>query len=722
MEIENKLAKILSEKLNIKIDIVIKVIEVIDNGSTIPFIARYRKELTGGLTDEELRNFDSLLKQTRNLLKRKEEVINILEELGVITDKIKEDIEKANTLIQVEDIYRPYKAKKKTKASVAKELGLENLAKYIFSGKYTEKEIIKEAEKYMTDKVLNVNEAINYAKDIIAENISDMPEIRTKLKDEFLNFGMFISKKNEKIEDEKEIYKMYYDFTQKIKDIPSHRILACNRGEKEKILKIKLEIDKDAEEIIYKYLKIDNFKEKEILKSVIKDSYTRLIFPSIEREIRNILTEKADEEAINIFGKNLKQLLLTPAFPNINILGYDPGFRTGSKLAAIDGSGKLLETNVIYPVDPKNEIEKSTKILKDIIIRNNIKIISLGNGTASRESEKFICSVIKDMPDVKYIITSEAGASVYSASKLGTEEFPDLDVSYRGAVSIARRVNDPMAEYVKIEPKALGIGQYQHDVNQKMLEEKLSGITMDTVNYVGVDLNTATFSLLSYVSGISKNVAKNIVQFREKNGKFNERIELKKVSGIGEKSFEESAGFLRIYGGKNAFEVTGIHPETYNEAEYILKYIGYNKEDILNEKILPEISNKLGKINTSEISNKLKIGIPTVTDIINEIRKTGRDIREEAPKPILKSDVLTYEDVKIGEILKGTVRNITAFGVFVDIGIKNDGLLHISEISNKYIKDISNILSVGDIVNVKIIEKNDNTKQVKLSMKELNNI
>lgn len=717
-EIEKDILKQISSELNIRDKQAEAVINLLNEGNTIPFIARYRKEQTGSMSDELLREFDERLAYLRNINKRKIEVKRLIAEQGKLTEQIEKDLEKAKTLTEVEDIYRPYKKKRKTRASEAKRKGLEALSEYIFSQKYCKEEILKKAEEFFNDEVKTTEEALQGALDIIAENISDNPKIRKMLKQVFWKLGFLDISRNEKVEDEKELYKMYYDFKENIKHIPSHRILASNRGEKEKILKISLELPEDeAEQIIYKQVIKESSKCKELMKEVSDDSYSRLIKPSIEREIRAELKEKADKDAINIFSNNLKQLILAPPFKDVNILGFDPAYRTGCKLASIDSTGKLLGYDTIFPTPPQNRIEESRKILENFIQKYNINIIAIGNGTASRESEKFVADTIKGMKDVSYIIVNEAGASVYSASKIGTEEFPDINVSIRGAISIARRVLDPMAELVKIDPKSIGVGQYQHDVDQKNLQENLNNVLEDAVNSVGVDLNTATFSLLEYVAGLSKRTAKNIVKFRDKEGKIESREELKKVSGIGEVSFNQSAGFLRIYDGKNPLEETGIHPESYEVAENVLKEIGYKLEDLKDEKLLSMINIKLGIIDTEKTAKKLKIGEPTLIDIILELKKPGRDIRDEAPKPVLRQDILTIDDIMIGTILKGTVRNITAFGAFVDIGVDDDGLVHISQMSDKFVKEPNEIVSVGDIVTVKVIDKDEKTGKIGLSMK-----
>ena len=712
--------KIISEELNIRENQTQKTIELIDEGNTIPFIARYRKEVTGGLSDEVLRDLNDRLTYLRNLEKRKEEVKTSIENQGKLTDEIIQSLEKARVLTEVEDIYRPYKQKKKTRATVAKAKGLEPLARIILEQK-EEKLIDEIAKQYITEEVQTVEEAIQGAKDIIAEEISDNPEIRKQIKKIYYREGV-VKTKNQKEEDS--TYRMYYDYSEKVSTIPSHRILAINRGEKEEFLKVTLEKPEEKIILIISKMVIKNNNFEYILKDTIEDSFKRLIEPSLDREIRTDLTEKADRQAIEVFGKNAKQLLLGAPLKGLTVLGFDPAYRTGCKLAVIDETGKVLDTGVIYPTEPQNDIEGAEKELIRLIVKDNINMIAIGNGTASRESEQFVANVLKKVKstlnkDVYYTIVSEAGASVYSASKLATEEYPDLNVSIRGAISIARRLQDPLAEFVKIDPKAIGIGQYQHDVDQKMLSESLSGVVEDAVNSVGVDVNTATASLLSYVAGINKTVAKNIVKYRDENGKIKERKELLKVPKLGNVAYEQCAGFIRVLDGKNPLEITAVHPESYEATEKLLKIIGYKKEDLIQKEKLNKIKDSLSKINISKLAQELQVGELTLADIIKELSKPGRDPREDMPKPILRNDVLKFEDLQDEMILTGTVRNITDFGAFVDVGVKHDGLVHISELSDKFVKKPSDVVSIGDVVKVRVIGIDKENQKVKLSMKDI---
>ena len=726
---------IIAQELNIKESQVEAAVKLIDEGNTIPFIARYRKEVTGGLSDEILRDLGERLNYLRNLEKRKEEVTKSIDEQGKLTQEIVVSLENAQTLAEVEDIYRPYKPKKKTRATVAKAKGLEPLANIIWEQKETTP-IEEIAEKFVTnvdnvesednleDKskiVADINEAIAGALDIIAENISDNSDYRKKIKGICYREALINVKATK--EEEKSSYDMYYDFNESIKKLPSHRILAINRGEKEEFLKVK--IDKPEEKII-NLMQRDIIKGhtqfEEYLQNTILDSWKRLIEPSIDREIRSDLTEKAEEKAIKVFGKNAKQLLLGAPIKNLTVIGFDPAYRTGCKIAVIDETGKVLDTTTIYPTEPQNDVENSAKTLLNLINKYDVNMFAIGNGTASRESEIFVADVIKRAKEqlnkeVHYAIVSEAGASVYSASKLATEEYPDINVSLRGAISIARRLQDPLAELVKIDPKSIGVGQYQHDVDQKKLSESLTGVVEDAVNKVGVDVNTATPSLLQYISGINKTIANNIVKYRDENGKIKERKELLKVPKLGKAAFEQCAGFIRVFDGKNPLEVTAVHPESYEIAEKLLNKIGYTKEELTNKDKLNEIRAKLSEIKLQETAKELEVGEMTLKDIIEELSKPGRDPREEMPKPVLREDVLKFEDLREGQILTGTVRNVTDFGAFVDVGVKHDGLVHISELSNSFVKNPSDVVSVGDIVKVKVIGIDMERQKVKLSMK-----
>lgn len=713
-----KIEQIIAEELNIKVQQVENTIKLIDEGNTIPFIARYRKEVTGGLSDEVLRTFGERLNYLRNLEKRKEEVTNSIEEQGKLTEEIVKDLENAITLAEVEDIYRPYKQKKKTRATVAKAKGLEPLAEIILAQEET-KNLQEIAAEYISEEkeVKTVEEAIQGALDIIAEMISDNPEYRKLIKQIIYSKG--IIKTTATKPEEKSAYEMYYDYSENVNKIPSHRILAINRGEKEEFLKVKIE--KEEEKILEKIEK-DIIKGEtqfaQYLKDTIQDSFKRLIEPSVDREIRSDLTEKAEEQAIKVFGKNAKQLLLGAPIKGITVMGFDPAYRTGCKIAIIDETGKVLDITTVYPTEPQNDIEGAEKELVRLINKDHVDMIAIGNGTASRESEMFVSEMIKKCDhEVLYTIVSEAGASVYSASKLATEEYPDINVSIRGAISIARRLQDPLAEFVKIDPKSIGVGQYQHDVNQKKLEESLAGVVEDSVNKVGVDVNTATPSLLSYVSGINKTIAKNIVKYRDENGKLKERKELLKVPKLGKVAFEQCAGFIRIPEGINPLENTAVHPESYEIAEELLKTLGYVTGDLKDKDKLVEIRKKLSEIKLAETAKTLNVGELTLKDIIDELSKPGRDPREDMPKPILRQDVLKFEDLREGMILTGTVRNVIDFGAFVDIGVKHDGLVHISEMSEKFVKNPSDIVSVGDIVKVKVIGIDNDRQKVKLSMK-----
>lgn len=714
--IKMDIIKKISEELNIKLSQVDATVKLIDEGNTIPFIARYRKEVTGSLNDEVLRNLDDRLKYLRNLEERKQSVIASIEEQGKLTEELKKDIEAAETLVLVEDLYRPYKQKRRTRAIIAKEKGLEPLAN-IITLQMTNKSLEEEAEEYINpEKEVNtVEDAIAGAKDIIAESISDEAEYRTYIRKITFTEGKLISVAKD--EEAESVYEMYYNFEEPINKIVGHRILAINRGENEKFLTVKIDAPEDK---ILKYLekKIitrDNKSTTSVIKETIEDSYKRLIAPAIEREIRSDLTEKAEDGAIKVFGKNLEQLLMQPPISNQVVLGWDPAFRTGCKLAVVDATGKVLDTAVIYPTAPQFKVEEAKNTVKKLIKKYNITLISVGNGTASRESEQVIVELIKEIDDnVQYIITNEAGASVYSASKLATEEFPDFDVAQRSAASIARRVQDPLAELVKIDPKSIGVGQYQHDMNQKKLGDALEKVVEDCVNKVGVDLNTASYSLLEYISGITKTIAKNIVQYREENGKFTNRKQLLKVAKLGPKAYEQCAGFMRITDGDNPLDKTSVHPESYEAAGKLLESLGFGLDAIKENKL---IGLSLMVKDYGRLSHELNIGEITLRDIVKELEKPARDPRDEMPKPILKSDVLEMKDLKEGMVLKGTVRNVIDFGAFVDIGVHQDGLVHISQMTDKYIKHPLEAVSVGDIVDVKVLSVDVPKKRIALTMK-----
>ena len=727
----DKIVNKIAEELGVKYTQVENAVKLIDEGNTIPFIARYRKEVTGGLSDEQLRELGERLTYLRNLETRKQEVVKSIEEQGKLTDEILQNIAEAKTLADVEDIYRPYKQKKKTRATVAKAKGLEPLANIILEQKettpileiakqYVNIENLSEEDKKNKDKVVATPEdAIQGALDIIAENISDNAKYRKKIKGICYREGQIITKATKP--EEKSNYDMYYDYAEVVARIPSHRILAINRGEKEEFLKVKIEKNEDK---ILRYIERDLIKDEtqftQILKDTIKDSFERLIEPSIDREIRSDLTEKAEDKAIKVFGKNAKQLLLGAPIKGKTVMGFDPAYRTGCKIAVIDETGKVLDYTTVYPTEPQNDVEGAKKELLKLIDKDKIDMIAIGNGTASRESEQFVSDMIKYAKrDVQYAIVSEAGASVYSASKLATEEYPDINVSIRGAISIARRLQDPLAELVKIDPKAIGVGQYQHDVNQKTLSESLTGVVEDAVNKVGVDVNTATPSLLSYVSGINSSIAKNIVKYRDENGKIKNRKQLLKVPKLGKVAFEQCAGFLRILDGDNPLEITAVHPESYEATEKLLEKVGFNKEDLKDKEKANSLREHLKSINVKDMAKELDIGEMTLQDIIDELSKPGRDPRDEMPKPILRQDVLKFEDLKEGMVLTGTVRNVIDFGCFVDIGVKYDGLVHISEMSDKYIKNPSELVSVGDVVKVKVIKIDSERKKVGLSMKDV---
>ena len=709
--------EILKQEFNLRDEQISSVIKLIDEGNTIPFIARYRKEMTGEMSDVVLRQFNDRLTYLKNLQSRKEDVKRIIEEQGKLTKEIVKSLVKANTLQEVEDIYAPFKQKKRTRATIAKEKGLEDLALLILDKNIPD--INSEAEKFIDEekKVLSVEDALKGANDIIAESISDNAEIRKYIRENALKYGVIVTKN---AKDEKSVYDMYYDFSERVSNMASHRVLAINRGEKEEFLKVKLEIDNERilKYIENQYVNKDNFKNKEILVEAIEDAYKRLIFPSIEREVRSHLTELAQERAISVFGENIKNLLLQPPLKGKVVMGFDPGYVNGCKIAVVDASGKFLDEAIVYPHKPQGKVEQTKKTLKKLIETYKIDVIAIGNGTASRESESLISDLIKELGvDTQYIIVNEAGASIYSASELAAEEHPDINVSIRGAISIARRLQDPLAELVKIDPESIGVGQYQHDLNKKRLKEVLDGVVEDSVNKVGLDLNTASYSLLEHISGISKAVAKNIIAYREENGEFKSRAELKKVKRLGPSAFVQCAGFMRIENGKNPLDNTGVHPESYDTCKKMLEILGYSLDDVKNKNI-SDIEERVEKIGLKQLSENLGVGEVTLKDIILEIKKPGRDPREEdGMKPILRTDVLKIEDITEGMVLKGTVRNVVDFGVFVDIGIKNDGLVHKSQMSNKFVKDPMEICSVGDIVDVKVIGIDLGKQRVALSMK-----
>ena len=711
--------KTLAQELEVKTWQVEAAVQLIDDGNTIPFISRYRKEVTGSLNDEVLRKLYERLNYLRNLEEKKEQVLSTIEELGKLTPQLRGQILEAGTLVAVEDLYRPYRPKRRTRATMAKEKGLEPLANLILL-QMTKTPLEQEALSYVSQEmgVETTEEALQGAKDILAEMVSDEADYRTWIRELTMKEGRIISGAKE--ETAESVYEMYYNYEEQVSKIVGHRVLALNRGEKEKFLTVKLEA---PEEKILSYLERklitrDNPYTSPVLREVAADSYKRLIAPAIEREIRNDLTEKAEEGAISVFGKNLQQLLMQPPITGQTVLGWDPAFRTGCKLAVVDPTGKVLDTTVIYPTAPTTpaKIAASKETLKKLISKYHVTLFSVGNGTASRESEQIIVELLKEIPEkVQYVIVNEAGASVYSASKLATEEFPGFDVGQRSAASIARRLQDPLAELVKIDPKSIGVGQYQHDMNQKKLGEALTGVVEDCVNKVGVDLNTASVSLMEYVSGISKTIAKNIVVYREENGRFKDRRELLKVSKLGPKAYEQCAGFLRIQGGKNPLDGTSVHPESYEAAEKLLNRLGYSLEDISEGK-LKGISRKI--TDYKKLAQELEIGEITLKDIVKELEKPGRDPREEMPRPILRSDVLDMKDLTPGMILKGTVRNVIDFGAFVDIGVHQDGLVHISQMNNKkFVKHPLEVVSVGDIVEVKVLSVDLQKKRIALTMK-----
>ncbi len=714
------IASVLSKEFNIRLDYVNNIINLIDEGCTIPFIARYRKELTGSCDDQVLREFNDRLVYLRNLEKRKQEISKSITEQEKMTDELQAQIDAAKTLTEVEDIYRPYKPKRKTRASMAIAKGLKPLADLIFAQDIHES--VEELAKDYVDEekgVKDVESALQGAKDIIAEYMSDDSEIRKTLRQSIVETAeietVLVENENSKT------YEMYKEYSEPVAKIPSHRILAINRGEKEGCLKVSIKYsDKLAHKLMKQAFVKDNPYTNDLMDEVIEDSFSRLLFPSLENECRNNLTDKADEQAIKMFEVNLKPLLMVAPLKNNIILGLDPAYRTGCKIAVIDKNGDVLDTTVIYPTPPQSKIEESIYKLRQLILKHNVDIISIGNGTASKEAEIFVAKLIAQTPERKlnYAVVNEAGASVYSASKLGAQEFPDYDVSLRSAVSIARRLQDPLAELIKIDVKSIGVGQYQHDMPQNRLTEVLEGVVEDCVNSVGVDLNTASVSLLSYVSGLNQGIAKNIVEFRKANKSFSSREQLLKVPKLGAKAYEQCAGFLRIVGSKNVFENTGVHPESYDAAKKLLALFGLGEEDVKNNNLtsLPLLVKNIGE---SEVAKKIGVGVPTLVDMIKELTKPGRDIREEMPKPVLRSDLLSLEDLKEGMVLSGVVRNVIDFGAFVDIGVHQDGLVHISQICDRYIKHPSEVLKVGDHVQVKVLSVDPVKKRIALTMKDI---
>lgn len=709
----------ISQELMCRQEQVAAAVKLIDEGCTIPFIARYRKEATGSLNDEQLRTLDERLTYLRGLEDRKEKVIASIEEQGMLTDELKKSILAAETLVAVEDLYRPYKPKRKTRATIAQSKGLTGLAN-IISLQMTNKPIPEEALAYVSEEkeVHSAEEAIAGAMDIIAESISDNAEYRTEIRNLTMDTGILMT--TAKDPEAESVYEMYYDFSTPVRKMTGYRTLAINRGEKEKFLSVKIEasVDEITGYLIRQVIVRDNPNTNDILRNTITDSYERLIAPSIERDIRSSLTEAAEDGAIKVFGSNLKQLLMQPPINGHVVLGWDPAFRTGCKLAVVDATGKVLATKVIYPTAPQNKVEESKKILKDLIKKYHISLISVGNGTASRESEAIIADLIHELDTkIQYVIVNEAGASVYSASKLATEEFPNFDVGQRSAASIARRLQDPLAELVKIDPKAIGVGQYQHDMNQKKLTEALDAVVEDSVNQVGVDLNTASAPLMEHISGINKTLAKNIVEYREANGRFKNRKELLKVAKLGPKAFEQCAGFMRITGGTNPLDATSVHPESYEVTETLIQHLGYSMDDLASGQ-LKGITKAAGDIKA--LAKELGVGTVTVTDLVKELEKPARDPRSEMPQPILRGDILEMKDLKEGMILKGTVRNVIDFGAFVDIGVHQDGLVHISQMSDKFIKHPLDVVSVGDIVTVKVMSVDLGKKRIQLTMKGIN--
>ena len=710
----------LAKELQIKKEQVDVTIKLIDEGNTIPFIARYRKDVTGNLNDEVLRNLNERLTYLRNLTEKQEQVISSIEEQGKMTEELRKQILEATTLVAVEDLYRPYRPKRKTRAGIAKEKGLEGLAELILAQETTEP-LEKSAESYISEEkgVATVEEAIAGARDIIAEMISDDAAHRTYIREATMDEGIIMS--SLKKEEKEKIFEMYYEYSEPVKKVAGHRVLALNRGEDKDVLKVKIEAPKERilQYLNKKTLNNENPNTTPVIKEAVEDAYDRLIAPAIEREIRNDLTEKAEDGAISVFGKNLEQLLLQPPILGKVVLGWDPAFRTGCKLAVVDPTGKVLTTTVIFPTAPQNKVEESKKILKQIIKKYNVDLISVGNGTASRESEQVIVELLKEIDrPVQYVIVNEAGASVYSASKLATEEFPNFDVGQRSAASIARRLQDPLAELVKIDPKAIGVGQYQHDCPQKRLDEALGGVVEDCVNAVGVDVNTASMSLLQQVSGLNSTTAKNVVAYREENGAFTSRSQLKKVPKLGPKAYQQCAGFLRVPESKEVLDNTGVHPEAYDAAETLLTLCGYTKADVISGN-LTELQSRVDSLGIADAAERCGVGVPTLEDVVKELQKPGRDPRDDLPAPILRTDVLEMKDLKPGMVLSGTVRNVIDFGVFVDIGVHQDGLVHISQVCNRKLRHPSEVLQVGDIVKVSVLEVDEKRKRISLTMRNV---
>ena len=713
----------LAKEFNIKVEQVEKTVALIDEGNTIPFIARYRKEVTGSLDDTLLRDLDDRLTYLRNIEKRKQEVKDLIAAQEKLTDEIAKAIDEAKTITEIDDIYRPFRPHRKTRASVAREKGLEGLATLLLEQRSNyEPDLDTLASEYVDEEkgVNNIEEAYAGACDIIAEDVSDNAEYRKEIRALTFEHGMLSSKQNG---DEDSVYAQYYDHSERINKIPGHRVLAINRGEKEEFLKVSIEISAD---IILNYLfnliiAANSSPAKKYVENAIVDGYERLIAPSVEREIRNDLFDNASEGAIKLFSDNLKHLLMQAPIKGKTVLGFDPGYVNGCKLAVVDKTGKVMDTGVVYPTKPRARVEEATRIVKNMILKNKVDVVAIGNGTASKESEIFIADLLKTIPDsgCKYIVVSEAGASIYSASKLAADEFPDFDVMQRSAVSIARRLQDPLAELVKIDPKSIGVGQYQHDMKPARLDGALTGVVEDCVNSVGVDLNTASHSLLSYIAGINATSAKNIVKYREENGEFKTRAQILKVPRIGSKAYEQCAGFLRVPGSKEIFDNTGVHPESYEAARALLDMFGYTEDDVKNGR-LSKLSSDVSEKGTKSVCEKLGIGAPTLADIITELQKPGRDVRDSLPQPILRDDILGMEDLKPEMQLVGTVRNVIDFGAFVDIGVHQDGLVHISELSDKFVKHPSDVVSVGDIVNVKVLGVDLKKKRISLSMKGLN--